>query len=151
MTWVSYDGFVFMFQVPYNLTGWLDKNKDPLNETVVSLLEHSKEALVQTLFAPPPGTICLHLLRCFMEFLIIWASLRENLSLGCPTKQDSNQSPQLQRLARKLRFCLSKLRYGAFQKANNKGADQTARMRRLVCAFVVRQLPKTCFLAVRLI
>ena len=24
-----------------------------------------------------------------------------------------------------------------FQKANNKGADQTARMRRLVCAFVV--------------
>ena len=58
MAWVSYDGFVFMLQVPYNLTGWLDKNKDPLNETVVSLLEHSKEALVQTLFAPPPGTIC---------------------------------------------------------------------------------------------
>ena len=62
---VNNDGFVFMLQVPYNLTGWLDKNKDPLNETVVSLLEHSKEALVQTLFAPPPGTICLQLLRCF--------------------------------------------------------------------------------------
>ena len=31
----------------------------------------------------------------------IWASLRENLSLGFPTKQVSNQSPQLQRLARK--------------------------------------------------
>ena len=26
-----------------------------------------------------------------------------------------------------------------FQIANNKGADQTARMRRLVCAFVVRK------------
>ena len=36
----------------------------------------------------------------------IWASLRENLSAGFPTKQDSNQSNQLQRLARKLKFCL---------------------------------------------
>ena len=32
---------------------------------------------------------------------IIWASVREILFLGIPTKQDSNQSPQLQRLARK--------------------------------------------------
>ena len=32
---------------------------------------------------------------------------------------------------------------------NNKGADQTARMRRLVCAFVVRKPPKTGFLATR--
>ncbi|MEH0879176.1 hypothetical protein V6M80_12715, partial [Enterococcus faecium] len=39
--------------VPYNITGWLDKNKDPLNETVVELLSHSKEVLVQSLFAPP--------------------------------------------------------------------------------------------------
>ena len=31
----------------------------------------------------------------------------------------------------------SKLTYKTFQKANNKGADQTARMRRLVCACVV--------------
>ena len=35
-----------------------------------------------------------------------WASSRENLSSGCPTKRDSNQSPQLQRLARKLRLHL---------------------------------------------
>ena len=28
---------------------------------------------------------------------------------------------------------------------NNKGADQTRRMRRLVCAFVVRKPPKTGF------
>ena len=34
-----------------------------------------------------------------------------------------------------------------FQKANNKGADQTARMGRLVCACVVRKPPKTGFLA----
>ena len=30
-----------------------------------------------------------------------------------------------------------------FQKANNKGADQTARMCRLVCAFVVLKSLKT--------
>ena len=32
---------------------------------------------------------------------------------------------------------------------NNKGADQSAWMRRLVCAFVVRKLLKTGFLASR--
>ena len=32
---------------------------------------------------------------------------------------------------------------------NNKGADQTVGMRRLVCAFVVRKPPKTGFLAAR--
>ena len=42
-----------MPQVPYNITGWLEKNKDPLNETVVELLSHSKEALVSALFTSP--------------------------------------------------------------------------------------------------
>ena len=37
---------------------------------------------------------------------VIWASSRENLSSGFPTKRVSNQSPQLQRLARKLKFHL---------------------------------------------
>ena len=31
-------------------------------------------------------------------------------------------------------------RYDTFQQANNKSADQIARMRRLVCDFVVRQI-----------
>ena len=35
------------------------------------------------------------------------------------------------------------------KKHNNKGADQTARMRRLVCACVVRKPPKTGFLVSR--
>ena len=39
----------------------------------------------------------------------IWASLRENLSAGFPTKGTSNQSPQLQRLARKLKFSLKQV------------------------------------------
>merc|ERR1712042_257283 len=30
--------------VPYNIANWLEKNKDPLNETVVALLTQSKEA-----------------------------------------------------------------------------------------------------------
>ena len=34
----------------------------------------------------------------------IWASTQQNLSLGFPTQRDSNQSPQLKRLARKLIF-----------------------------------------------
>ena len=37
------------------------------------------------------------------DSISIWASTRENLSLGFLTKRDSNQSPQLQRLARKLK------------------------------------------------
>ena len=37
---------------------------------------------------------------------IIRAATRENLSSGFPTKQDSNQSSQLQRLARKFKFRL---------------------------------------------
>ena len=36
----------------------------------------------------------------------IWASSRENLSSVFPKKRDLNQSPQLQRLARKLQFYL---------------------------------------------
>ena len=36
--------------------------------------------------------------------------------------------------------------YNAFHQANNKGADQTARMRRLICAFVVRK-QQSAFLA----
>ena len=36
----------------------------------------------------------------------IWALTRENLSFGFPTKRVSNQSPQVQRLARKLKFHL---------------------------------------------
>ena len=36
----------------------------------------------------------------------IWAETRQNLSSGFLTKPDSNQSPQIQRLARILKFLL---------------------------------------------
>ena len=46
-------------------------------------------------------------------------------------------------------FTCSKFTYDTCQKANNKGADQTAWMGRLVCPCVVRKPPKTGFLASR--
>ena len=46
-------------------------------------------------------------------------------------------------------FTCSKLRYCTLQNPNNKGADQTAQMRRLVCTCVVRKPSKTGFLASR--
>ena len=47
----------------------------------------------------------------FFKYATKWrgingASSRENLSSGFPTKRVSNQSPQLQRLARKMKFRL---------------------------------------------
>ncbi|XP_069125116.1 myosin heavy chain, striated muscle isoform X8 [Argopecten irradians] len=39
--------------VPYSITGWLEKNKDPINENVVALLGASKEPLVAELFKAP--------------------------------------------------------------------------------------------------
>ena len=55
-------------------------------------------------------------------------------------RKESNQTnkatisfEQIKKLARKLRFCP----YDNLQWANDNDADQTAQMRRLVCAFVV--------------
>ncbi|XP_076839890.1 myosin-7 isoform X2 [Brachyhypopomus gauderio] len=36
--------------VPYNISGWLDKNKDPLNETVVGTFQKSSNKLMASLF-----------------------------------------------------------------------------------------------------
>ena len=46
-------------------------------------------------------------------------------------------------------FTCSKFTFDTFHKVNNKGADQTARMSRLVCPCVFRKLLKTGFLASR--
>ena len=47
------------------------------------------------------------------------------------------------------KFTFGKFTYDPIQNVNNKGADQTARMRRLVCACAIRKPPKTGFLASR--
>merc|ERR1711937_575115 len=41
--------------VSYNLTGWLEKNKDPLNDTVVEMLKNGSNSLIIQCFADHPG------------------------------------------------------------------------------------------------
>merc|ERR1711997_108097 len=41
--------------VSYNVTGWLDKNKDPVNDTVVDILKRSSCELMVTLWLDHPG------------------------------------------------------------------------------------------------
>merc|ERR1719290_79348 len=41
--------------VSYNLTGWLEKNKDPLNDTVVEMLKNGSNQLIIQCFADHPG------------------------------------------------------------------------------------------------
>ena len=62
----------------------------------------------------------------------------QNLSLGFPTKGHSNQSPQLKRLAKIILLVAS-----LDMIFSNQRITKTARMRRLVCTFVVRKSPKT--------
>merc|ERR1719334_2249064 len=45
-----YAGIVY-----YNITGWLEKNKDPLNDTVIDQLKKGSNKLVVRLFADHPG------------------------------------------------------------------------------------------------
>jgi hypothetical protein len=37
-------------KVPYNISGWLEKNKDLLNETVVAIFQKSSNRLLASLF-----------------------------------------------------------------------------------------------------
>merc|ERR1712117_729001 len=41
--------------VSYNLTGWLEKNKDPLNDTIVELIKNGGNALAIQCFRDHPG------------------------------------------------------------------------------------------------
>merc|ERR550534_408275 len=42
-------------QVSYNLTGWLFKNKDPLNDTIVEMCKNGTNALMVRIFEDHPG------------------------------------------------------------------------------------------------
>lgn len=41
--------------VAYNVTGWLEKNKDPLNDCVVDQFKHGSNKLLQEIFEDHPG------------------------------------------------------------------------------------------------
>merc|ERR1712223_1474172 len=42
-------------KVSYNLTGWLEKNKDPLNDTIVEMMKNGTNALIKVIYADHPG------------------------------------------------------------------------------------------------
>jgi len=55
-------------QVQYNINGWLDKNKDPIQECVVQLMQESKEPLVAVLFKEPEeGTLPISILTYLLN------------------------------------------------------------------------------------
>uniref|UniRef100_A0A8C8BM47 Myosin heavy chain n=1 Tax=Otus sunia TaxID=257818 RepID=A0A8C8BM47_9STRI len=60
--------------VDYNITGWLDKNKDPLNETVVGLYQKSSMKTLALLFASTGGK------KKGSSFQTVSALFRENLN-----------------------------------------------------------------------
>ena len=41
--------------VSYNLTGWLEKNKDPLNDTIIELFKNGSNQLLKDIFYDHPG------------------------------------------------------------------------------------------------
>merc|ERR1712102_217685 len=41
--------------VSYNLTGWLEKNKDPLNDTIVEMMKNGSNSMLHQCFADHPG------------------------------------------------------------------------------------------------
>ncbi|XP_068452910.1 myosin-7B-like [Clinocottus analis] len=73
--------------VPYNITGWLDKNRDPLNETVVALFQKSSHKLMAGLFedyicsdtAMDPKTEGKHRKRKAASFQTVSQLHKENL------------------------------------------------------------------------
>ena len=60
--------YVVLFQVQYNINGWLDKNKDPIQECVIQLMQESKEPLVATFFREPEEGLQL-ILTSFHSFM----------------------------------------------------------------------------------
>ena len=94
---------LLIFSYPSILTCFLGAQKKRLIETVLLsthnicfVLEIRKSILVTLFYLEACTCMFLHLIEW-----IIWAPSRENLSSGVPTKRVSNQSPQLQKLARK--------------------------------------------------
>ena len=84
---------------------------------------------------------------------IIQAATRENLASGFPTKRVSIQSLRLNRLDRKLIFFFArgKSRDDSSKKADNKVANETAWVRRLVWAFIVTITGQVFSVAVQLL
>ena len=81
--------------------------------------------------------------------VMIWALSRQNLSWSFWQKEIKTSLLSYRDWQKNWNFVPSRSRYDTVQYMNNKGADQTVRMRRLVCTFVVRKPPKIGFLVLR--
>ena len=76
---------------------------------------------------------------CHVSIRVLYEPRHDKMCLReFPTRPDTNRPAQPQQLARVLKFRLQNLEILYYLSSENKGADQTARMRRLICAFVVR-------------
>ena len=75
---------------------------------------------------------------------MIWASTRQTCLQGLRQSETQTTLLSYRDQLENCKFTCSKFRY-TFNLANNKGADQTAQMRRLVCAFVVRKHRRQVF------
>ena len=82
---------------------------------------------------------------CERDSDFMLASMRQHLSEWFQTRPDSNQPPQLQRLARDFRINLWHM---LLPKTYNKDANKISPMRRLGYAFAVRKHENTDFLAI---
>ena len=85
---------------------------------------------------PRPGFLTSRPISNIELLLIIkWAAIQENLALGESKIKTGLLS--YRDYLEKINFAHSKSRYDIFQLVNNKDSDQTARMPRLICVFVV--------------
>ena len=76
---------------------------------------------------------------------IIWASLRQNLSSGFPTRSYPKQPAQLQRLARTLKLHLSYVEIWYFPISEKQRRWSDCADGQALCTFVVPKPPKTSF------
>jgi len=68
LVWMTY--VCFIVQVGYTVEGWLDKNKDPLNDSVVELLKKSSETFISSIWSDylGEGMLC----ECvYIAYLIV--------------------------------------------------------------------------------
>ena len=64
--------------VSYNLTGWLEKNKDPLNDTIVELIKNGGNSLAIECFKDHPGQVMSYLTYITRTDGVILSPLDDN-------------------------------------------------------------------------
>ena len=86
---VHFELYHYAGTVGYNISGWLDKNKDPINDTVVGVLGQSKDPIVAHWFAVAPGAWAM-VLSCLPKYsqkihrmVISWVCYLSRFGVWC--------------------------------------------------------------------